>query len=422
MNNKIEPTILPGFMELLPEDQIAFNRILRIIKQTYELFGFSPIDTPVIEKTDILLAKAEGETEKQIYRFKKGDNDLALRFDLTVPLARYVAQKYNDLTFPFKRYQIGKAWRGEKSQKGRYREFYQCDFDIIDNKELDLTNDAEIIAIIYSVFKKLNFGDFVIKINNKKILNNFLKNLELSNKSTEILRIIDKLSKIGEQKVEKELQKLEIEQDKIGKIFEFIKKSKLDENLDGAEDLKQVLNLIKKMGVSDNNIKIDFSIVRGQDYYTGIVYETFLKDYTEIGCICGGGRYDNLAECYTDKKFPGVGASIGLTRLFSQLKIKNKKSTPAKVLVVSLIDDLTFPLEVANKLRLAKIKAQTYFDNSVKIKKKFTYANKLGIPFVVVIGDEEVKTNKITLKNMKTGKQNLISIDEAVKMIKSKNT
>lgn len=432
---KVQPRILPGFMELMPADQIEFNRLRDIIRGTFELFGFAPMDTPIIEKSEILLAKAGGETEKQIYRFKKGDNDLALRFDLTVPLARFVAQNYNSLAFPFKRYQIGKVFRGERAQKGRFREFYQCDIDVIGDGELSLLNDAEIPAVIYTVFKNLNLGEFIIKINNRKILNGYFAALGIADKSTDILRILDKFPKINRDTILEELLSF-TDNKTAGKILEFIDIKGDNEAMlailknlavneifnNGVQELEQVVQNVKKFKVPDENIAIDLTIARGFDYYTGTIYETFLKNYPEIGSICSGGRFDNLAEYYTDKKLPGVGASIGLTRLFYQLKkaglIKGERKSLSKILIVPLMEDLTVPLQVAAQLRENSIAVEIYFGTDIKLKKKFSYADKMKIPYVAVIGEEEMKKGMITLKEMATGKQELIQIEELANKFK----
>ena len=420
---QIEPRTLPGFMELLPQDQILFNQMKDIIKNNYEKFGFLPLDTPIIEDSKILLAKAGGETEKQIYRFNKGENDLSLRFDLTVPLAKYVAKNYNEIAFPFRRYQIGKVYRGEKPQKGRFREFYQCDIDIIGDGELSNKNDAELPAIIYNIFKELNFGKFTICINNRKILTGLFEELELTEKSTEILRIIDKIEKIGKEKVISLMQKLDIPQNKIEKIITFIEikgtnNEKIEqlENLkitnpkfnEGLDNLKEVIEQIRALDVPENYFKIELTIARGLDYYTGTVYETFLDEYRNLGSICSGGRYDNLAENYINKKLPGVGISIGLTRLFDQLMdiglIKSEKKSIADILIISMTEDFKYVTKVANKLRNEGKKVQIYYENK-KIKNQFKYADKLQIPYTVIIGDDEVKEGKITIKNMETGEQ-----------------
>lgn len=435
-SSKIIPRTLPGFMELSPEKQILFNDMIDVIKNSYEGFGFLPLDTPIIEFSNVLLAKAGGETEKQIYRFLKGDTDLSLRFDLTVPLAKYVAMNYNNLSFPFKRYQIGKVYRGERTQKGRFREFYQCDIDIIGDGSLSVVYDAEIPSIIYTIFKKLNIGNFTIYINNRKILNGLFKFLSLDNLSADIMRIVDKFNKIGYEKVKDELLNMQISDDKVNFIMDFICISgSNDEKLDrlsklnisndifceGLEELKSVFHNIKLFGVPDSNLSLDLKISRGLDYYTGTVYETFLDDYKNLGSICSGGRYDNLAEYYTDKKLPGVGISIGFTRLFDQLCdlniIDSNKKSMADVLVVSMDDNMDYIVELSSKLRGASLRVDTYLNNS-KPKSKFKYADKLGIPYVVVIGEDERANNVYTVKDMKSGEQKTLSIEELIEFLK----
>ena len=434
--NKIEPRTLPGFMELLPKEQILFNKMKEKIQKSYEKFGFLPIDTPIIEMSDVLLAKAGGETEKQIYRFQKGDNDLALRFDLTVPLAKYVTEYYNDLSFPFRRYQIGKVYRGERPQKGRFREFYQCDIDIIGDGELSIINDAEMPAVIYSTIKDLGFEDFTICINNRKLLSGLFKELDLEEKSVDIMRIIDKIEKIGKENVIECLKDLELNKNQIDDIINFIEISGTTEEKinsleklnytneifnEGLEELKQVVKYVKAFGVPDSNFKVDLTIARGLDYYTGTVYETFLNEYRELGSVCSGGRYDNLAEYYTDKKLPGVGISIGLTRLFYKLNelnaLKEEQNSIAKVLVVSMVEDNSKALEVATALRNKNINAEVYLENK-KIKAKFKYADRLAIPYVIVIGEDEIANNTVTLKNMQTGEQETLKIEEVIEKIK----
>ena len=435
MNKKVEPRTLPGFVELLPKDQILFNEMKEKIKKSYEKFGFLPIDTPVIESSEVLLAKAGGETEKQIYRFEKGDNDLVLRFDLTVPLAKYVTQYYNELSFPFRRYQIGKVYRGERPQKGRFREFYQCDIDIIGDGELSIINDAEIPSIIYNTIKELGFEDFTISINNRKLLTGLFEELNLQEKSVDIMRNIDKLEKIGKDNLIACLKDLELNDNEIDMILKFIeidgttdeKINKLEElNFSnesfkqGLDEIKQVVKYVRNFGVPDENFKVDFTIARGLDYYTGTVYETFLNEYRELGSICSGGRYDNLAEYYTDRKLPGVGISIGLTRLFDKLNelnaIKEYKKSIAKVLVVSMIEDKTKAIEIANILRKNEIETEVYLEDK-KIKAKFKYADKLEIPYVIVIGEDEIQNNVVTLKNMQTGEQETLSLEDVIKKI-----
>ena len=427
---KTEPRTLSGFMELLPNDQILFNQIMNTIEETYQRFGFLPLDTPIIELSEVLLAKAGGETEKQIYRFNKGDNDLSLRFDLTVPLAKYVAKNYGNLSFPFRRYQIGKVYRGERTQKGRFREFYQCDIDIIGDGELDLINDAELPSVIYMIFTKLGFNDFTIKINNRKLLNGLFIEIGQKDNSVEILRIIDKIDKIGKEAVIEELEKLNIGKEQIEKIINFIEidgnnNEKLEKlrtlNIEndifnkGLEELEFVYTNMKLFGIPENNIKLDLTIARGLDYYTGTVYETFLNDYRELGSVCSGGRYENLAENYTDKKLPGVGISIGLTRLFYKLNelnlIKAEKKSISDVLIIPMVEDLSVPIKVANVLRNNGINTEIYLNNK-KLKAKFKYADKLEIPYVIVIGEDEIEKQVIKLKNMQTGEEKEIKIED----------
>lgn len=435
---KTEPRTLAGTMELLPNEQILFNQMKSKIENIYQKFGFLPIDTPILELSEVLLAKAGGETEKQIYRFMKGETDLSLRFDLTVPLSKYVAKNYGNLSFPFRRYQIGKVYRGEKPQKGRFREFYQCDIDIIGDGELDIINDAELPSVIYTIFKELGFDNFTICINNRKILNGLFESLGQKENAVEILRIIDKIDKIGKEAVIEELLKLDVQKSEIEKIISFIaidgtsdEKIKKLENLGiknevyakGVEELKQVVENIRLFGIPDSNFKVDLTIARGLDYYTGTVYETFLNDYRELGSICSGGRYENLAEYYTDKKLPGVGISIGLTRLFYKLNelnlMKAEQKSIAQVFIIPMIEDLEQPIALATNLRNLGIKTEIYLNNK-KLKAKFKYADKLKIPYVIVIGEDEIKTNTVNVKNMETGEEKKVKleINEIIKELK----
>ena len=432
---KVEARTLPGFMELLPKEQILFNQMKEKIQKSYEKFGFLPLDTPIIEMANVLLAKAGGETEKQIYRFQKGDNDLALRFDLTVPLAKYITEYYNELSFPFRRYQIGKVYRGEKAQKGRFREFYQCDIDIIGDGELSTINDAEIPSVIYNLIKELGFEEFTIRINNRKILNGLFEYINQKDNSVEILRIIDKIEKIGKDAVIEDLEKIGVSKEAIEKIINFIeidgttdeKLQKLqDLNIEnetfklGLEELISVVKYIRIFGVPDTHFKVDLTIARGLDYYTGTVYETFLNDYRELGSVCSGGRYENLAEYYTDKKLPGVGISIGLTRLFYKLNelglIKAEKASMSDVLVIPMVDDLSKPIILANSLREKNINTEIYL-NDKKLKAKLKYADKLQIPYVIIVGEDEINSGVISVKNMITGEEKKANILEDGKNI-----
>lgn len=427
-NKIVEPRTLPGFMELLPAEQIQFNQMKKVIQETYENFGFLPIDTPVIESSEVLLAKAGGETEKQIYRFTKGDSDLSLRFDLTVPLAKYVAKNYGTLSFPFRRYQIGKVYRGERTQRGRYREFYQCDIDIIGDGELGIMNDAEIPSIIYQIFSKLDFGKFTIRFNNRKLLGGFFRSLGLEEKITDILRIVDKIEKVGKETIKEMLTDLEVKEEKADQIIEFIStkenvisyleslKIEDEKFKEGLQEIKIVSKYMESFGIPKEYYQIDLSIARGLDYYTGTVYETVLDEHPEIGSVCSGGRYDNLAEFYTNKKLPGVGISIGLTRLFyvineyQLLKNETEKSI-SKVIVIPMVEDFTYPIQVATNLREKGIRTEIYLENKA-MKKKMNYANKQNIPYAIIIGEDEVANGTVTIKNMTTGEQETKKLEE----------
>ncbi len=431
-----EPRTLPGFMELLPNEQILFEQMKQKIEKVYQRFGFLPLDTPILELSEILLAKAGGETEKQIYRFEKGDTDISMRFDLTVPLAKYVAKNYGNLSFPFRRYQIGKVYRGEKAQKGRFREFYQCDIDIIGDGELGIINDAEIPSVIYQLIKELGFDDFTIRINNRKILNGLFEEIDQKENSVAIMRIIDKIDKIGKEAVKEELQTLGVAEKSIDQIINFITITGTnDEKLQSLQDLgianemfqtgllelTEVVKYIRVFGVPDTNFSVDLTIARGLDYYTGTVYETFLNNYRELGSVCSGGRYENLAEYYTDKKLPGVGISIGLTRLFYKLNelelIKAEKHSMADILIVPMTENMDKPIELASNLRKLDINTEVYL-NDKKLKAKIKYADKLKIPYVLVIGDDEITNNQVKVKNMETGEETQVNlIAEEIKAI-----
>ncbi len=424
-----EPRTLSGFMELLPNEQILFDQMKEKIEKTYQKFGFLPLDTPILELSEVLLAKAGGETEKQIYRFTKGDTDISMRFDLTVPLAKYVAKNYGNLSFPFRRYQIGKVYRGEKTQKGRFREFYQCDIDIIGDGELGIVNDAEIPSVIYNLISSLGFNDFTICINNRKVLNGLFREVNQEQNAVDIMRTIDKLAKIGKENVISELKEIGLDDQAIDRILKFIeidgttdekikklKELNIQEEMfvEGLAELEQVVKYIRVFGVPDTHFKIDLTIARGLDYYTGTVYETFLNDYKEIGSVCSGGRYENLAEYYTDKKLPGVGISIGLTRLFYKLNelqlIKSDKYSMSDVLIIPMTEDMTKSIELASNLRKEGINTEVYL-NDKKLKAKFKYADKLKIPYVVVIGEDEINSNMIKVKNMSTGEETPTELD-----------
>ncbi|MBE6445623.1 MAG: histidine--tRNA ligase [Alphaproteobacteria bacterium] len=428
---------LQGFMELLPEEQIVMERMKSVIAHTYELFGFAPLDTPVLELADVLLSKSGGDTEKQIYEFKKGDTNLAMRFDLTVPLAKYVALYHNNLTFPFKRYQIGKVYRGERPQKGRFREFYQCDIDIIDRDELNIVYDAEVLAVIYTIFNKLNLPAFKIYINNRKLLSGFLEGLNIADKTVDVLRLVDKIKKIPEEAFLAELNDMGLPEEKNKKLLDFIKIKGINneiiaklENFEvendnyktGLDELKVVINQATNLGINPTNIQIDLSITRGLDYYTGTVYETFFDEYPQFGSVCSGGRYDNLSSVFMDKKFPGVGISIGLTRLFDQLRdnglLNISGPTPNKVLVITQSPDFADKaIQLAGELRRKDVCADVML-RQCKFKKKMEYANKIKIPYLVIIGEEEANNNTFTLKNMQTGEQQTLALAELINVVK----
>ena len=435
---KIKPRTLSGFLELLPEKQMQMEKMLAILRETYALYGFTPLDTPAIEAAEVLLAKGGGETEKQIYRFQKGDSDLALRFDLTVPLAKYVAANYGQLTFPFRRYQIGKVWRGERAQRGRFREFYQADIDVIGDGALDILNEAEIPAIIYQTFTKLGLTRFRIRVNNRKVLNGFFEILGLSERAGDVLRTIDKLDKIGAEKVRALLtEECGVSGESADEILRFISvpgtsadklaflaqyQGRSDVFDLGLSELRTVVEQLPAFGVPEENFEIDLTIARGLDYYTGTVYETVMTDHPEVGSVCSGGRYDNLAEYYTNKNLPGVGISIGLTRLFYVLQEQNMLSenlltAPADVLILPMTDDLSGAIALATKLRAAGLRTQIYGEKK-KFKAKMAYADKLGVPFVIFLGEDEIAQGKCSVKNMTTGEQQTVTSNEALLMLR----
>ena len=436
---KMTPRTLSGFMELLPQPQQQMERMMDILRRTYSLYGFTPLDTPVIEASEVLLAKGGGETEKQIYRFQKGDADLALRFDLTVPLAKYVALHYNDLSFPFRRYQIGKVYRGERAQRGRFREFYQADIDIIGDGKLDITNEAEIPAIIYQTFTSLGLERFQIRVNNRKILNGFYAMLGLTEQSGDIMRTVDKLDKIGAEKVRTLLvDECGVSADSADEILQFIAITGGNEQVlaalesyrgrsevfdEGLDQLNTVVKYLSAFGVPAENFAVDLTIARGLDYYTGTVYETTLLDHPEIGSICSGGRYDNLAEYYTDRQLPGVGISIGLTRLFYVLGEQgllnpDLPTAPADVLILPMTAELSPAVTLATRLRAAGVRTQLYTEQK-KFKAKMSYADKLGVPYVVFLGDDEIAGNVVACKDMTSGEQTTLPFAETLALIQT---
>ena len=436
--SKMTPRTLSGFMELLPQPQQQMERMMDILRRTYSLYGFTPLDTPVIEASEVLLAKGGGETEKQIYRFNKGDADLALRFDLTVPLAKYVALHYNDLSFPFRRYQIGKVYRGERAQRGRFREFYQADIDIIGDGKLDITNEAEIPAIIYQTFTSLGLKRFQIRVNNRKILNGFYAMLGLTARSGDIMRTVDKLDKIGAEKVRTLLtDECGVSAESADEILKFIAITGGNEQVlaalesyrgrnevfdEGLDQLNTVVKYLSAFGVPAENFAVDLTIARGLDYYTGTVYETTLLDHPEIGSVCSGGRYDNLAAYYTDKQLPGVGISIGLTRLFYVLGEQGMlnpglPTAPADVLILPMTAELAPAVTLATRLRAAGVRTQLYTEQK-KFKAKMSYADKLGVPYVVFLGDDEIAGNVVACKDMASGQQTTLPFDETLGLIR----
>ena len=435
---KVQPRTLSGFMELLPRQQMVMERIMEILRETYSLYGFTPLDTPIIEASEVLLAKGGGETEKQIYRFTKGDADLALRFDLTVPLAKYVALHYNDLSFPFRRYQIGKVYRGERAQRGRFREFYQADIDIIGDGKLDVTNEAEIPAIIYQVFTRLGLHRFQIRVNNRKILNGFYAMLGLTDKAGDIMRTVDKLDKIGAGKVRDLLtaEDIGLTENQAGEILTFISIQGSNQQVlsalesyrgrnevfdQGLDELHTVVKYLSAFGVPEKKFAVDLTIARGLDYYTGTVYETTMLDHPEIGSVCSGGRYDNLAEYYTDKQLPGVGISIGLTRLFYVLQEQGMlnealNSAPADALILPMTGDLGPAAALATQLRQAGVRTQLYTEQK-KFKQKMTYADRIGVPYVLFLGDDEIAQGTVSVKYMATGEQVALLAAEAAEYL-----
>ena len=436
---KMTPRTLSGFMELLPQPQQQMERMMQILRETYALYGFTPLDTPIIEASEVLLAKGGGETEKQIYRFQKGDADLALRFDLTVPLAKYVALHGGELSFPFRRYQIGKVYRGERAQRGRFREFYQADIDVIGDGKLDITNEAEIPSIIYQTFTRLGLKRFQIRVNNRKILNGFYAMLGLTEQSGAIMRTVDKLDKIGPDKVrELLLSDCGLREDQAAEILKFIAITGSNAEVlaalegymgrhelfdTGLSELKTVVKYLADFGVPEENFAVDLTIARGLDYYTGTVYETTLLDHPEIGSVCSGGRYDNLAEYYTDRQLPGVGISIGLTRLFYVLGEQGMlnpdlPTAPADVLVLPMTEDLAPAISLSTRLRGAGVRTQLYTEQK-KFKAKMNYADKIGVPYVIFLGDDEITAGVVACKDMKTGEQTKLPFAETLDLIRS---
>ena len=425
--NIVRPSTIAGVMELLPEDQLVFDKMKNIIEETYKKYQFLPIDTPVIEKNEILFAKGGGETEKQIYEIASDTRDMSLRFDLTVPLARYVAEHFSDLNFPFKRYHIGKVYRGERNQKGRYREFYQCDIDIIGHNKLAIENDAIPPRVIYEIFQKLDTPDVSFRINNRKLLNGFFESLGIDD-TTEVLRLIDKKDKMGLENMKEDLVKL-LDEKRAEKIASFIEAANSNQETlekfaglvendlyeEGLKELGTVYKYMIKLGIPDINIKLDPSITRGLDYYTGTVYETFINGYEKIGSVSSGGRYEKLADNFTKQALPGVGMSIGLTRLFYQLKeiglVDKKEENLTEILIIPMSEEENFyAIDILNILHDKGKNADIYLEGG-KLKKKFSYADKIGVKYAYIIGGEERENKTITVRNMKTGEQESIDFD-----------
>lgn len=431
----IKPRTPPGVMELLPRDQIAFQRMLDVVRRNFERFGFLPVETPVFELSDVLLTKTGGETERQVYFVQStgaleqgGTPELALRFDLTVPLARYVAEHEHDLAFPFRRYQMQRVYRGERAQRGRFREFYQCDIDVIGKDSLSVRYDAEMPAVISAVFTELAFGAFTIQLNNRKLMRGFFENLGVADgeKQTLVLREVDKLDKRGAEYVRETLtgESFGLSAEVTQKILDFVQTrssshadavaqlDKLGQGSDGfnqgVAELREVIELLKAYGVPEKNYAVNFSIARGLDYYTGTVYETTLDDYPQIGSVCSGGRYENLAGHYSKSHLPGVGISIGATRLFWQLKEAGIISTAESSVeaLVGLMDEayLQDALELAQLLRGAGINTEVQLE-SKKLAKQFQYADRAGVRFMVLCGENEISRGVVTVKDLRRQEQ-----------------
>ncbi len=437
---KTQPRTLSGFMELLPRQQVMMDQMMAVLRETYSLYGFTPLDTPIIESSEVLLAKAGGETEKQIYRFSKGDSDLSLRFDLTVPLAKYVALHYADLAFPFRRYQIGKVYRGERAQRGRFREFYQADIDIIGDGKLDIANEAEIPAVIYKTFTQLGLKRFQVRVNNRKLLNGFYAMVGAAEKAGDVMRTVDKLEKIGPEKVRELLtgEGICLEAAQADEILRFIGikgsngdvlaaleqyRGRNDLFDAGLDELGTVTKYLAAFGVPEEYFAVDLTIARGLDYYTGTVYETTMLDHPEIGSVCSGGRYDNLAEYYTDKILPGVGISIGVTRLFyvlNEQKMLNEavNAAPADILILPMTADLGSAIQLATRFREAGVRVQLYTEQK-KFKGKMNYADKIGVPYVVFLGEDEISAGVCSCKDMVTGEQVKAPFEETLARVQA---
>lgn len=431
----VKPRTPSGFPEYLPGEQIEFNRLLGIIRSTYERYGFSPLDTPDIELSEVLLAKSGGDTAKQVYRFNKGDTDLSLRFDLTVPLARYVAQHEGQLVFPFRRYHIGKVHRGERAQAGRFREFYQCDIDVIGSESPIV--DAEFPAVINEIFEQFAFGEFTIRVNNRKVLGGFFEALGLADRSVETLRLVDKIEKLSREDLTSEFEKLGLDAEQIERLFAFVtiegdnsgviaalRALDVDSDLfkEGINELDTLVSALRSMGVPEKRFRVDLKIARGLDYYTGTVYETVLNEHPEVGSVCSGGHFDDLAGLYTNTKLPGVGISIGLTRLYYKLReagiIEVKRQSPADVVVLPLSSDqIGYGLEISDLLRQAGI-ATLHYTEPNNVKAKFRYANRMGYRYALVLGENEAHDLTISVKNMDSGESAVVPKQDIVEFLR----
>jgi len=431
MDNLIQPRVLKGFRDFLPEAEIERTTLTEKITKVYRSFGFVPIDTPVLEYTEILLRKSNGETEKQVFRFEdNGHRDVSMRFDLTVPFARFTAEHKNELYFPFKRYHIAKVWRGEKPQAGRYREFVQCDIDTVGSDSS--STDFEILNVMKSALNSIGVENITIHVNHRGLFNRFLAKLQVQDKSDDILRSVDKLAKVGEEEVRKELLEYTGNEEIANEIYSYIscKGSFLEvleklENLAGGKGddsnrLRDIYNMMKDTG-TDSSYILDPSITRGLDYYTGIVYETFLNDLPSIGSVCSGGRYDNLAGLYMKEKVPGVGASIGLDRLIAGLEQLGKTNKVGSYLDAEVFcqneQDLSFYQKVASLLRKENIAVEV-FPEAKKMGQQYVIAEAKSIQWGILISSEQAKTQTLTLKNLKTREQTEnITVEQAAKLI-----
>lgn len=447
-----QPRTMPGVLELLPPEQVAFQSMLDTIRRGFELYGFVPVETPAIEFSDVLLTKTGGETERQVYfvqstgALEQGEKpDLALRFDLTVPLARYVAEHEHDLAFPFRRYQMQRVYRGERAQRGRFREFYQCDIDVIGKDTLSVRYDAEIPAVIHAVFRALDIGAFTIQINNRKLMRGFFENLGIADgeRQTLVLREVDKLDKRGADYVRSVLtgEAFGLSPETAQRILDFVQvrstsladaHARLDALGSGSEaleqgraELREVLGTVAMLGVPESAFALNFSIARGLDYYTGTVYETTLNDHPEIGSICSGGRYDNLAGQYTKSKLPGVGISIGLTRLFWQLREAGllKRARGTVDVLVTQMDAALLPqyLSLAQELRVAGIRTEMALDGG-KLGRQLKYADRAGIRYALVLGEDELARGVVALKDLASGEQNEVPRADVIRILQAKWT